>query len=151
MVLSDKVPLCCSHFHTRKAQCIKRQNNCPTLCCYNRCCISCLYTGDTVLKRGVRKTSKYVDRYETFLKDLQRYTCRVSLMQMPHHGSGNNSNISSLCDCMSLRLFCNYAIADLTTAITMLDLSKLDSVWKTIYSVTEDAKSLFEEKSCFWI
>ena len=151
IVLSDKTIECRGHFYARRAHYFKQQNNWPSLRCFSRCCISCLYTGDMVLKRGVRKASKYVDRYETFLKDLQRYTGRISLMQIPHHGSGNNSNIASLCDCISLRLFCNYDTADLGTAITMLTGSKLESVWKNIYSVTEDTKSVFEEKFHYWV
>ena len=120
-------------------------------CSSCRCHISCLYTGDSVLRRGVRKTSKYVDRYESFLQNLLRYTDRISLMQIPHHGSGNNSNISSLCDCMSLRLFCNYSSSDLATSITILSLPKLESVWKNIYAVTDNTKTVFEEKCLFWI
>ena len=146
IILSDKPKdVYFGYAHTVQAEYYKQHGYCSSCCCH----ISCLYTGDTVLRRGVRKTSKYVDRYETFLQDLLQYTDRISLMQIPHHGSGNNSNIASLCDCVSLRLFCNYATADLRTSITMLSLSKLRTVWKCIYSVTEDVVSKYEEESCF--
>lgn len=151
IVLSDKMVGCCGHYHTGQSECFKQLDYCPDLRCLNHCCISCLYTGDTVLKRGVRKMSKYVDRYETLIKNLEQYIGRLSLMQIPHHGSGNNSNIASLCDCISLRLFCNYDTKDLRTTITMLSLSRLESVMKTIYSITEDAKSVFEEKFHYWV
>lgn len=151
IILSDKpIGVFCGHFRTVHAKYFIRYGYCSSIVCFCRC-ISCLYTGDTVLKRGVKKTSKYVDRYEIFLKDLQRFTNRISLMQMPHHGSGNNSNIASLCDCMSIRMFCNYGIADLGTKITILSKSKLESVWKSIYSVTEVPNTVFEEKFHYWV
>ena len=118
---------------------------------WDGCCgISCLYTGDTVLRRGVRKTSKYVDRYEDFIKNLQQHVEFISLMQIPHHGSSTNSNIASLCDCMSGRLFCNYATADSQKVISILNRTKLESVWKNVYSITEDAKTMFEEIGYYW-
>ena len=131
--------------HTRTCVCFR----------FSGCCgISCLYTGDTVLRRGVRKTSKYVDRYEDFLKNLKRHVEFISLMQIPHHGSGSNSNIASLCDCMSGRLFCNYATVDSHKAISILNSSKLETIWKNVYSITEDDKTMFEEHGYYrmpWI
>ena len=50
-------------------------------------------TGDTVLRCGVRKTSKYVDRYEDFIKNLQQHVEFISLMQIPHHGSWHTLQI----------------------------------------------------------
>lgn len=122
-------------------------------CCYWRCsCFrsSCLYTGDTVIKRGVRQ-SKYLNRYETFIKELSLHTDYVSLMQIPHHGSNYNSNMSSLCDSMSHRLFCNYATSDTCNETFMLTTKTLDTVWKNVYMVTEDDKTLFEEQYVFWV
>ncbi len=126
-------------------------SDCP---CSHWCCsryrASCLYTGDTVMKRGVRR-SNYSDRYEDFVKELRLHTNFISLMQIPHHGSSNNSNVSALCDCMSHRLFSNYAVSDTSTSTFFLTTNTLDTVWKNVYRVTEDDKTLFEEFYMFLI
>ncbi len=118
-----------------------------------RCCCfrsSGLYTGDTVMKRSVRR-SKYSDRYESFVKELALHTRFVSLMQIPHHGSGNNSNVATLCDSISHRLFCNYASSDTGNGTFILTANNLDTVWKNVYMVTENVKTLFEEHYTFII
>lgn len=113
--------------------------------------LSCLYTGDTVLKRGTKKVSKYCDRYEEFLDELQRYTYNLALMQVPHHGSGNNINMAALCDCFSLGLFSNYSTADTKNKVFFLKPANLQSVWKTVIGVTEQHNTLFEKKHSFVI
>ena len=109
---------------------------------------SCLYTGDSVLKRGVKR-SKYVGRYEELLKELIQHTWKIGLMQLPHHGSGNNINMSVLCDSVSSRLFCNYSISDEGNKVFFLKPYKLTAVWKCIIKVTEDCDTVFEETHCF--
>lgn len=70
IVLSDSFDDEGYHYLDRvKQKHIHKIVDCPKrhwYCC--RCSPSCLYTGDTVLKRGVRR-SKYSDRYEEFLKE----------------------------------------------------------------------------------
>ena len=111
---------------------------------------SCLYTGDTVLKRGTLSKSKYYMRYEDFLVKLKRYVDRVSLMQCPHHGSGNNINLATLCDCMSLRMFCNFDTSDMSNQVFFLNKTNLKSVWKNIIQVTEQPNTVFEEFYSFY-
>ena len=109
---------------------------------------SCLYTGDTVLKRGV-KGAKYVGRYEELLKELIQHTWKIGLMQLPHHGSGNNINMSVLCDSVSSRLFCNYSTTDVNNKVFFLKPDNLKTVWKCIIKVTEEDDSGFEETHYF--
>lgn len=113
--------------------------------------LSCLYTGDTVLKRGTKKGSKYCDRYEAFLDELHRYTYNLALMQVPHHGSGNNINMATLCDSFSLGLFCNYGPKDPTHKVFFLKPRNMSSVWKTVIGVTDQPNSLFEKKLSFTV
>ena len=112
--------------------------------------VSCLFTGDTVLKRGSRSKSKYYMRYEDFLTKLKRYVDKVSLMQCPHHGSGNNINFATLCDCMSLRIFCNFDTSDMSNKVFFLNSTNLKSVWKNIIQVTEQPNTVFEEWSLLY-
>ena len=111
--------------------------------------LSCLYTGDSVLKRGVSKWSKYCDRYEDFLIELHRFTDNLALMQVPHHGSGNNINMAALCDCFSLGLFSNFSTKDVGNKVFFLKPANLQSVWKAVIGVTEDPNTLFVKKHSF--
>ena len=113
--------------------------------------LSCLYTGDSVLKRDVPKWSKYCDCYEDFLMELHRFTDNLALMQVPHHGSGNNINMAALCDCFSLGLFSNYSAEDVGNKVFFLKQANLQSVWKTVIGVTEDPKTLFVKKHSFTV
>ena len=112
--------------------------------CFSFFYTSCLYVGDTVLKRNVKK-SKYVDCYEDLLKELNRFTKRVSLMQVPHHGSSNNNNIATLCDCMSYCLFCNFDTKDKGNNTFFLKSTNVETLWKNIINVTEQEDTVFEE------
>ena len=109
---------------------------------------SILYTGDTVLKRGVRK-SKYSDRYEDFLNELKMHTNHISMMQIPHHGSVNNINMSALCDCLSLQMFCNFATSDMRFGSFMLQSPTIDTLWKNVIMVTEDVATVYEQMTKF--
>ena len=150
MVLSDKayrLDWCDTWIVSAEYQ-SQMKNQC--WCDYCCCCPSCLYTGDTVLKRGARK-SKYINRYEDFLKELKKYTDNVSLMQIPHHGSSNNTNIATLSDCMSGRLFCNYGTQDTSNKTFILTQKVLETVWKNIAKVTDLGSSVYEEHNRFFI
>lgn len=136
---------------TIRGSLLHHYNDCP---CSHWCCsrfrASSLYTGDTVMKRGVRR-SKYSDRYEDFVKELRLYTDFISLMQIPHHGSSNNSNVSVLCDCFSHRMFSNFATCDTSNGTFLLTANTFDTIWKNVYMVTEESKTLFEEYYIFWL
>ena len=102
---------------------------------------SSLYTGDTVLKRGL--AGKYHQTYLHLLARLRLQTNRVGLMQIPHHGSSNNVNIATLADCMSSSLFCNYDTNDIGNNTFLLKSTLIKTIWKDILSVTEKTKPIF--------
>ncbi len=67
-----------------------------------------LYTGDSVLKANSGTKSKALKEFDIFLLVLcKEYAPVISLFQVPHHGSKNNSNSITLADKMILRLFVN--------------------------------------------
>ena len=101
---------------------------------------SSLYTGDTVLKRGL--AGKYHQAYLHLLARLRLQTCRVGLMQIPHHGSSNNANIATLADCMSCSLFCNYGTNDVRNKTFLLNSTLIKTVWKDILCVTENSNPI---------
>ncbi len=136
-----------SHCHSHS---LCHSPHCDNSCCHNYG-PGCLYTGDTVLKRGARKNSKYFEKYEKFVEELHLYTNYISLMQIPHHGSSNNINIHTLCDGMSHCMFCNYSTKDVKNKTFILKNKVLDTIWKNIYSVTEDKATKFEKDISFYI
>ena len=101
---------------------------------------SCLYTGDTVLKRHF--TPRVTDLYETLLMRLAVHTKKIGLMQIPHHGSSNNINKATLVDAMSCCMFCNYGSSDVNNQSFFLTPLNLETVWKNVYCVTENTKGL---------
>lgn len=101
---------------------------------------SSLYTGDTVLKRG--SVGKYHQAYLHLLARLNLHTNRVGIMQIPHHGSSNNVNITTLADCISCTLFCNYGINDIRNKTFFLKSTLIKTVWKDILRVTEKTKPI---------
>lgn len=101
---------------------------------------SCLYTGDTVLKRSAGGNSK--DIYESLLMRLAMHTKKIGLMQIPHHGSSNNINMASLVDGMSCSMFCNYGSNDVKNKTFYLTHTHLETVWKNVYCITEKTKGL---------
>jgi len=108
---------------------------------YNRCRFcdcsnhSCLYTGDTVLKRGAKRT--YSMAYEKLLDRIKIHTNKIGMMQIPHHGSGNNINMATLVDSASCCMFANYSDNDEKNQVFLLTKQNLKSVWKPIIKITE--------------
>lgn len=109
-------------------------------CRFCFCDGSCLYTGDSVLKRSSRLTAKQCD-YDIFLDRLRNYTPKILLYQIPHHGSSNNSNLLSLSDNMSEMMFCNYSSAQDPHQNTFMIQKVRPKVLKKIFDITEDPKS----------
>lgn len=126
-----------SHYNNFHADLINKEL-CRQGCCHyflRRFPNSCLYTGDTVLKRGAR--GNYTMTYEDLLVRVGKHTKKIGLVQIPHHGSGNNVNMATLVDSVSCSMFANYGNNDEKNKVFFLKDKDLESVWKPLFKVTE--------------
>ena len=61
---------------------------------------SCLYTGDSILKKKQLRSTKHTGRYDNLMNEITKH-CKngmVDLFQIPHHGSSYNYNKQTILD-----------------------------------------------------
>lgn len=59
---------------------------------------SCLYTGDSILKKKALKSTKYTKLYDNLKNEITKHNKIVDLFQIPHHGSSYNYNKQTILD-----------------------------------------------------